>query len=280
MDVCRDQRSAVPPPAERARALAARVKVAAVVATGAETAREARIVPLRHAIAPDATAVLLLPDEHPLHGMIEMTPRGELAAMLEATDVAPLELRQPVRGWLWITGWLRGLAPEQARLAARYATADRPDQRLLLDLPHGTSLVALVPASVVLADAEGSAALAPDELAAAAPDPLRHLEAAWLLHLDAAHPEILDGLRRQVPAAARRGARIRPLALDRLGIRLRVEAADGDHDVRLAFREPVEGPHQLAVELHRLAGCPTSGLGPREQTPGVLRPAPRSAPGG
>jgi hypothetical protein len=53
-----------------------------------------------------------------------------------------------------------------------------------------------------------------------------------------------------------RGGHVRPLGLDRLGLRLRVEAPDADHDVRLAFSEPVDTPGALGTELRRLVGCP------------------------
>jgi hypothetical protein len=53
-----------------------------------------------------------------------------------------------------------------------------------------------------------------------------------------------------------RGGNVRPLGLDRYGLRLRVEAAGGDHDVRLAFSGPVDTPQGLAIELRRMVGCP------------------------
>jgi hypothetical protein len=40
------------------------------------------------------------------------------------------------------------------------------------------------------------------------------------------------------PAALRR-RRVRPLGIDRYGVRLRVENEDGDHDARLPFAQPV-----------------------------------------
>jgi hypothetical protein len=46
------------------------------------------------------------------------------------------------------------------------------------------------------------------------------------------------------------------LGLDRFGLRLRVEATDTDHDVRIAFSRPVVSAKELAVELRRLVGCP------------------------
>ena len=53
----------------------------------------------------------------------------------------------------------------------------------------------------------------------------------------------------------RRG-RIRPLGLDRYGLRLRVERADGEHDVRLPFAAPVNDVTGLGRAIRVLMGCP------------------------
>ena len=80
----------------------------------------------------------------------------------------------------------------------------------------------------------------------------------------------MTALARHVPDELR-GGRIRPLGIDRYGLRLRVEhpgdlgAADPfttgdtgavDHDVRLAFDEPVDCRQRLGVALRKLVGCP------------------------
>ena len=63
----------------------------------------------------------------------------------------------------------------------------------------------------------------------------------------------------KLPAVLRRG-RVRPLGLDRYGVRLRVEGggADGgdDHDVRLPFPEPVHDITGLGRAIRLLMGCP------------------------
>ncbi|MBA2308135.1 MAG: DUF2470 domain-containing protein [Pseudonocardiales bacterium] len=209
-------------------------------------------------LAPDGSAALLLADEHPLHAAVEMTPSGDLAAMVEVADIAPVPLRQPVRGLLWISGWLQALAPEDARSAALWIAEKHPSERLL-DLGHCASIVWLRPAFVVLADADGTAILGPGDIEQASPDPLRTLEAEWLRHLDHRHPDLLEELAGKTADSHRRGGRqrrVRPLGVDRLGLRLRVEDADRDRDVRLAFERPADQPAQLAMELSRLAGGP------------------------
>jgi hypothetical protein len=95
----------------------------------------------------------------------------------------------------------------------------------------------------------------PAEFADADPDPFCLLEDDWLRHLDLAHRDVVGPLARHLPDALR-GGHIRPLGLDRFGLRLRVESAGEDHDVRLAFSRPVSTPQEVATELRRLVGCP------------------------
>ena len=177
--------------------------------------------------------------------------------LLELTDRAPVELREPVRALLWISGWLRIPDPGAARRAAMQV-ADASSHPGLLDLGHGATLVKLCPSSAVLADAEGTAALAPVDLAAARPDPFCLLEDHWLGHLEDSHPDVFDALARHLPPQLRHalGGRVRPLGMDRCGLRLRVETADGDHDVRLAWPQEATTADELRVQLGLLVGCP------------------------
>ena len=81
------------------------------------------------------------------------------------------------------------------------------------------------------------------------------MESCWLQHIDAAHREVVDLLASRLPAAMRRG-HVRPLGLDRYGVRLRVEKDDGDHDVRLPFSAPVHDLTGLRRAIRVLLGCP------------------------
>lgn len=255
----------VPSSAKRARTLTARGGTATVLAAGASD----RIEPALHHVYRDGSTVLLLPESHPLLAMLQLTPRGEVSAMIELTDTAPVALRRPVRGLLWITGWLRALDPRQARQAAVEVVAQRCDERLL-DVGYGSRLLCLHPVFAVLSDAEGTAWLAPADLAAAEPDPLRHLEQDWLRHLDQVHPDVLHALARHVFAVPHGGqAHVRPLGVDSLGLRLRIEDGEETHDVRLTFQRPATTPVQLATELHRLARC--SATAPRLRPPSADR---------
>ncbi len=116
----------------------------------------------------------------------------------------------------------RGRAPRSrpARPRARRRTAD-----LRLE-------------SAVVADSSGAESVAIDALLAAAPDPFQDVETVWLQHLEEDHADLVEMLARRLPSTLRTG-RVRPLGIDRYGVRLRIEGASGDHDVRLDFTEPV-----------------------------------------
>jgi hypothetical protein len=251
----RTRRPPAPTAAERARSVAARGGIASLVGTGAPHAS-----PLVHQVRADGSAVLLLDDAEPVLEEIRAAPRGEFAAMLELTDHAPVSLREPVRALLWITGRLRMPDTEAARrLAMQVADVDpNPD---LLRLGHGATLVRLDPSSAVLSDAEGTAALSPLDLAAARPDPFSRYERQWLAHLEEAHPDVFLALAQHLPPALRdlRNARVRPLGMDRCGLRLRVEAPERDHDVRIAWPGTVTTVAELRVQMAQLVGCPFRG---------------------
>jgi hypothetical protein len=231
--------------------VAARGGTASLAGTGAPPA-----TPLVHHVRADGSAVLLLADEEPVLDHLRGCD-SELAAMLELTDRAPVDLREPVRALLWITGRIRLPDAEAARRTA-LQVADVNPHPDLLRLGHGATLVRLVPDFAVLSDAEGTAALTPVELAAARPDPFCRYEKHWLAHLEEAHPEVFEALGRYLPAVLRdqRSMRIRPLAVDRCGMRLRVETVGGDHDVRLAWQDGAMTVPELRVQLGLLVGCP------------------------
>ena len=234
MGTTRLRRPPAPTDAERARSVAARGGLAALVGTGAPAA-----TPLVHQIRADGSAALLLADHDPV------------------LDRAPVELREPVRALLWITGRIRLPEPAAARRIAVQVADTHPDPDLLR-LGHGATLIRLDPGFAVISDAEGTAVLAPVELAAARPDPFCRVEGQWLAHLEHAHPEVLAALARYLPAPLRdtRHARVRPLAVDRCGLRLRVETPDGDHDVRLAWQDAANTAADLRRQLGLLVGCP------------------------
>ena len=244
----------VPSPAERARATAVRASGAALIAgplEGADPEDGGRVTPVLHHVPASGAATLQLPAEHPL---VTLTRAREyLPVMLELTDSAPLPVRQPVRGLVWVAGRVRVLPTRVARRAALRIAADSADERLL-DVGHSDVLLRMDPGSVVLSDAEGTGTFTPAEMAAAAPDPFVGCGDSWLTHLALAHSTLLSGLAQHLPAALRGPDHtIVPLAVDRLGLRLRVETDRGDHDVRIGFSSPVACPRMLGAEVRRLA---------------------------
>jgi hypothetical protein len=265
----RRRRALAPPAAERARSIALRGGTATLVGT----ARPEPVTPLVHHVRADGSAVLLLADDEPLLDHVRRTGRGAQGVMLEVADRAPVDLREPVRGLLWITGWLWLPDRRAARRTALQVAEERPHERLL-DLGYGATLVRLDPGSAVLADGDGSAALSPVDLAAARPDPFCRLEDHWLGHLEQAHPEVFLALGRHLPPPLARihGARVRPLGVDRCGLRLRVETPSHDHDVRLEFDGCAGTPEELHVQMNRLVGVSPN------PNPSPAPPCPR-APG-
>ena len=243
------KRPPAPHAAERARTIAARGGHAALLPQAGS-----RTSPLFHHVHPCGTTILLLPDEHPLVGQLWQTPRAEVTAMLEIADQAPVPLREPIRGLLWLTGWVAALDGQEARDEILAVADARPDHRLL-DAGHGASVLRLTPASMVIADAEGTSSIRPEQFASATPDPFCRNEDHWLRHLEVAHSDVVGQLARHLPEELQNGT-VRPLGLDRFGLRLRVEAECDDHDVRIAFSKPVSTATELAAELRRLMGCP------------------------
>ncbi|TCP57143.1 uncharacterized protein DUF2470 [Tamaricihabitans halophyticus] len=253
-EVCAGRRPPAPTPAERARTIAARGGKATLLPWVGYGTEGNRVLPLLHHVHADGTTSLLLDDKHPLVESAWLAPRDELTVMLELADPAPVPLREPVRGLLWITGWLRPLEPTAARQRAVELAKDRPDPRLL-DIGYGSTLLRLSPASLVLADAEGTQSMRPATFAEAVPDPFHSYENGWLRHLELSHPDVVGLLAKHLPERLR-GGHIRPLGLDRFGLRLRVEMLGDDHDVRLAFSRTVHTQEELAAELRQLLGCP------------------------
>ena len=64
---------------------------------------------------------------------------------------------------------------------------------------------------------------------------------------------------------------MRPLGVDRFGLRLRVEAPDTDHDVRLAFPDSAATPEELREQVNQLVACPMRAR-PSRARPGPPAP--------
>ncbi|MGV9709727.1 DUF2470 domain-containing protein [Gordonia sp. NPDC003424] len=191
----------------------------------------------------DGDATVLVSDSH-----------DGLPAMVEVTDCAPIDLRERVRSLIWLNGRLHAVPANLERDLALEIAAEHPDDGLL-DLGHGYSMLRLQVDNAVIATGSGAASVPALELATAAPDPFWEYESGWIAHLDADHADVVGQLARKLPRNLRDG-RVRPLGLDRFGIRFRVEGPSGDSDVRLPFPRPVTDVYELSQALRGLAGCP------------------------
>lgn len=217
-----------------------------------------------HHLLDDGSFASTVPAGGLLAGIVRAAGAAGTRAVLEMTDYAPLPLREPVRSLVWISGRLFTVpTPEVSELLDLIA-AKNPNPTLLQvntgaqqahrgDTP--LALARLEIDSVVVADSTGAESVGVGALLDAQPDPFCTLESCWLQHLESAHREVVDRLSNRLPSPLRHG-RVRPLGLDRYGIRLRVEDENGDHDVRLPFARPVDDVTGLSQAIRVLMGCP------------------------
>ncbi|MFK4066493.1 DUF2470 domain-containing protein [Streptomyces sp. NPDC029674] len=179
-----------------------------------------------HTVTEDGRLLLSPPEDSALAAALICTPRGEPSTLLEFADVAPVPLRDRIRARLWLSG------------ALAY---------------DGEQLV-FEPTCAVLHDSTGERqGIELDELALTVPDPLAEAESRLLTHLADAHPDAVEQLTRLISPDSLQGVvRVRPLAIDRHGISLRLERARGQADVRLPFHQLVEDVTQVTECMHAL----------------------------
>nr|WP_156737881.1 DUF2470 domain-containing protein [Mycobacterium scrofulaceum] len=245
-----------PTTAERIRSACVRAG-GALLALETGPARPDPVVTPVHHLLPDGSFALALPST-------DDTVAGA-QAVLELTDYAPLPLREPVRSLVWVRGRVQEFHPADVAETVDLIAAEWPHPALLqVDTPRSApsdgqdpryTLVRLEIASVVVTDATGAEPVSVEDLLAARPDPFCEVESNLLWHLDTAHSDVVARLVSRLPAPLRRG-QVRPLGLDRYGVRFRVEGPDRDHDVRLPFHKPVDDMTGLSQAIRVLMGCP------------------------
>jgi hypothetical protein len=249
---------AAPTTAERIRSACMRAGGAMIAVEGIEPTD----APVHH-LLDDGSFAITVPVDGALPGMVHAAGTTGVQAVLEMTDYAPLPLREPVRSLVWIGGRLHDVpVGDVPALLDMIATQD--PNPALLQVNSGPSrtkcdvrytLMRLDIDSVVVADSTGAESIGVSALLGARPDPFCAMESCWLQHMESAHREVVDRLASRLPISLRRG-RVRPLGLDRYGVRLRVENDDGDHDVRLPFAKPVDDITGLSQAIRVLMGCP------------------------
>jgi uncharacterized protein DUF2470 len=258
-----------PTTAERIRSTCARAGGAMLAIEGVEPTATAV-----HHLLDDGSFAITVPVGGVVSGMVVAAGAAGVQAVLEMTDYAPLPLREPVRSLVWIRGRLHAVPdPEVMGLLDLVAASDPNPALLQVNTTEGAdddarlALIRLEVESVVVADSTGAEAVGVSALLRARPDPFCVMESCWLQHLDVAHREVVERLADRLPTTLRRG-RVRPLGLDRYGVRLRVENDEGDHDVRLAFAKPVDDVTGLSQAIRILMGCPfLNGLRARRPLP-------------
>lgn len=216
-------------------------------------------MPAARTVTATGDVLLLLPSHAHASRAAAHAAGGELTAVLEITDVAPVAVAHRIRGRGRVAGWLTGVGsrehPAAARLlAGRHPGAPSPGPAWrLLRLEVGEARTD---------DLWGAGHAGPEEFAAAVPDPLARHEAELLQHLAAAHGDQVgllcallgrgDGPGGEGPAGCAVPDRVVPLSLDRFGLRVRLCGAWGHRDAWFAFGEPVRDVAELRRAMHRL----------------------------
>ncbi|KQV21822.1 MULTISPECIES: DUF2470 domain-containing protein [unclassified Kitasatospora] len=243
----------VPTPAERARTLLEFGSSVILDVPGIDLANRPGIPPLvRCAVLPDGALAVLAEHDSPLCRIASVSRQEEVAGLLEAVDVAPVAMPHRIRGRATVHGRLTALRPAAPevldglfpyRPAGQYALLRfDPDHLSVEDLWGADCCVDLT------------------GFGRAATDPLAAEEATVLQHLASAHADQLALLGAQAldhPSGLRSWPdpgryEVRPVSLDRFGLRVRLLAEDRVLDARFEFHRPVTGPEELAEAMHRL----------------------------
>jgi hypothetical protein len=245
-----------PTTAERIRTACARAG-AALLAVEGDAPGKAIATPVHHLLHDGSFAVAV-----PVDSAAEASGSQ---ALLELTDYAPLPMREPVRSLVWIRGHLRQIPPGAVNKLLDLIATEYPNPALLqIQTPRSAppgpdetryTLLRLEIESVVVTDATGAEPVRVTDLLSARPDPFCAIESTLLWHLTTAHNDVVARLVSKLPTALRRG-QVRPLGLDRYGVRFRVEDTDGDRDIRLPFHKPVDDMNGLSQAIRVLMGCP------------------------
>lgn len=245
-----------PTTAERIRSACARADAAMLAVEGLEPTE----TPVHHMLD-DGSFAITVPLDSAVASRTATAGAAGVHAVLEMTDYAPLPLREPVRSLVWIRGRLHGVPAGDVAALLDLVASEDPNPALLqvnsgsADGDRGYALLRLEIDSVVVADSTGAESVAVGTLLDARPDPFCAMESCWLQHMESSHRDVVERLASRLPMSLRRG-RVRPLGLDRYGVRLRVETDDGDHDVRLPFTKPVDDVTALGQAIRVLMGCP------------------------
>ncbi|MEV7523117.1 DUF2470 domain-containing protein [Streptomyces sp. NPDC091371] len=206
-------------------------------------------MPAARTVTPDGDVILLVSGESAAARAAAHAQDDDLTAVIEITDVAPVSVPHRIRGRAWLAGWLTPVRGDDrgacaALLAERHPVGELLGMSESLDAPltgrPAWMLLRLEVGEISVDDLWGAEHVDPDDLAAAEPDPLCAHEPELLQHLHAAHGDRVGGLSGLLGAREADGMKAVPLALDRLGLRVRFTGGPaGSFDARFDFPEPV-----------------------------------------
>jgi hypothetical protein len=197
----------------------------------------------RHAVGSDGSLLFLAPADSP-GAVFRVAPRLPAQVVtLTSIDVASVPQHDRVRGTLRLTGPMR---PATGSLPAGVRThLAGPDPR---DHELDGPVLRLQPTRISLSwrvESEGGGAepvsveIPVEDYRAALPDPLMEYETQWLPHLQVDHAGLLRTLAAHALGGLHDSIDVRPLALDRFGMVLRLYSPDGHTDLRFPFERPV-----------------------------------------
>ena len=219
-------------------------------------------MPAARTVTPDGDVILLVSGESAAARAAAHAQDDDLTAVIEITDVAPVSVPHRIRGRARLAGWLTPVRGDDRASCAALLAERRPVGELLglsepADLPHSVRpawmMLRLEVGEISVDDLWGAAHVEPDDLATAEPDPMVAHETELLQHLHACHGDRLGGLAGLLGPREARGMAAVPLALDRLGLRVRFTGGgSGPFDARFDFPEPVADICDLRRAMHTL----------------------------
>ncbi|MEU6757460.1 DUF2470 domain-containing protein [Streptomyces sp. NPDC046685] len=223
-------------------------------------------MPAARTVTPDGDVILLVSGESAAARAAAHAQDDDLTAVIEITDVAPVSVPHRIRGRAWLAGWLTPVRGADRAACAALLAERHPVGELLAmsDFPEGPRaarysgrpawmLLRLEVGEISVDDLWGAEHVTPEDLAAAQPDPMVAHETELLQHLHSAHGDRIGELCGLLGPREAGGPTAVPLALDRLGLRVRFSGgAAGTFDARFDFPEPVMDICGLRRAMHTL----------------------------
>ncbi|MET9699146.1 DUF2470 domain-containing protein [Streptomyces sp. NPDC006529] len=274
-----DDKQGQPRPREGVRQLTGAERVRTLVESNASVsltlpgARDCRAteefgtgVPAARTVTPDGDVILLVSGESAAARAAAHAQDDDLTAVIEITDVAPVSVPHRIRGRARLAGWLTPVRGDDRAACAALLAARHPVGELLgmgeaLDPEPAPGrygrpawmLLRLEVGEITVDDLWGTGYVDPDELAGAAPDPMVAHETELLQHLYARHADRVRELCGLLGPRGGAGLDAVPLALDRLGLRVRFTGGTGGpFDARFDFPAPVRDIGGLRRAMHSL----------------------------